>query len=291
MIIQLIFSLHLPKRIAHILNAVCEISLIIKSSSSLPCLAGSSFCVYGLHANTCSGVMGWKHPCIHQHSCEPFMKQAMVAVQNLYWRAEFWQPAESSRRSSEMFFLSHRPHGHEWCLQDQNDVSHLVCGTTMSEQTAKGSESSRYRGYKSPHLLPKHNTCKRSLGSYKYLSQTSAVYVSHLSLSPWNHVSALIPHCCLLMLAGCFGCKCVFSPRFGQPPSEFLRASIALRGEDAKKKQPTTNTMLSFDNNSQTQSRLTWCHSLGTRTVMSVSVHVCTLVAFAFLQCSSSYRL
>lgn len=34
MIIQLIFSLHLPKRIACVFNAVCEISLIIDSSSS-----------------------------------------------------------------------------------------------------------------------------------------------------------------------------------------------------------------------------------------------------------------
>lgn len=34
MIFQLIFSLHLPKRIACVFSAVCEISLIINSSSS-----------------------------------------------------------------------------------------------------------------------------------------------------------------------------------------------------------------------------------------------------------------
>lgn len=106
MIIQLIFSLHLPKRIARVFNAVCEVSLIIKSSSSLPCLAGSSFCLYGLHSNTCRGVMGWKHPCIQQHPCEPSIIQAVVAVQNVYWRAESWQPVESSRRSWEMFALA-----------------------------------------------------------------------------------------------------------------------------------------------------------------------------------------
>lgn len=55
MIIQLIFSLHLPKRIARVFNAVCEVSLIINSSSSLSWLASSSFCLWRLHPSVCRG--------------------------------------------------------------------------------------------------------------------------------------------------------------------------------------------------------------------------------------------
>lgn len=55
MIIQLIFSLHLPKRIARVFNAVCEASLIINSSSSLSWLAGKSFCLWRSHPSVCRG--------------------------------------------------------------------------------------------------------------------------------------------------------------------------------------------------------------------------------------------
>lgn len=55
MIIQLIFSLHLPKRIARVFNAVCEVSLIINSSSSLSWLASSSFCLWRSHPSVCRG--------------------------------------------------------------------------------------------------------------------------------------------------------------------------------------------------------------------------------------------
>jgi len=47
MIIQLIFSLHLPKRIAHVFNAVYEISLIINSSSSFSSVLQVGAFVFG----------------------------------------------------------------------------------------------------------------------------------------------------------------------------------------------------------------------------------------------------